>query len=50
MRYAFEPRGRYMKESMDFYHLLKILVYTQLKLLKTAISLVKNFLIALRNL
>ena len=36
---------------MDFYHLLKILVHMQLKLLKIwAISIVKNFLIVLKNL
>ena len=35
---------------MHLYHLLKILVHMQLKLLKTrAISIVKNFLMVLKN-
>ena len=36
MRYSNEPRVMiYMSKATDFYHLLKILVHMQLKLLKT---------------
>ena len=35
MRYSIEPRAEYTLKAMDFYHLLKMLVHRQLKLLKT---------------
>ena len=39
-----------MQNAIDFYHLLKILVHMELKLLKVwAIKIVKNFLIVLKK-